>query len=295
MKILYLAKFRFPHSTENYVTHALRTAGVEVKRISYSTPTDEVIERIHNFVPDVVLFSKVQVDRCRDLIDLCRRLEILTVCWQWDLFFGYRSHRPEQFKSDLLFATDGGHQDGWNQYNYEVLRQGIHEPGHLKYDSSRCSGLAFVGGIEGHPSRAILLNWLKKTYPDNYTHVKNCRGTNLNKVLAGTSVIVGDSFPGDYYWSNRIYEITGRGGFLLHPETVGLDEEFTDGEHYVSYKRGDFHQLKVLIDHYLEDHDHRERIRDAGFHHTGRNYTYQDRVRILLQRIESRLNKKTLT
>ena len=109
----------------------------------------------------------------------------------------------------------------------------------------------------------------------------------LNKALSEVKIVVGASYPSNYYWSNRIYEITGRGGFILHPETFGLDEEFTDGVHYVSYRRNNFTQLQNKIQYYLENDEEREQIREAGYRHCSQNLTYTHRVQSLLTTIQN--------
>lgn len=89
---------------------------------------------------------------------------------------------------------------------------------------------------------------------------------------------------GQHYWSNRIYEILGRGGFLLHPRTVGLDAEFRDGEHYAGYDCGDWTWLRERIDYWLTHADEREHIRRTGFERMA-TLTYRDRCAELLQKI----------
>ena len=110
-------------------------------------------------------------------------------------------------------------------------------------------------------------------------------------MLGKVKVFVGDSYPSPNYWSNRIYEITGRGGFLLHPETIGLDEEFIAGKHYIAYKRpgnrAGWQVLQGLIDYWVTHDKEREQIRQQGFAHCGKHYTYTHRVKTLLEHIQT--------
>ena len=81
----------------------------------------------------------------------------------------------------------------------------------------------------------------------------------------------------------------GRGAFLLYPRTEGLDEEFEDGKHYVSFERGNHEQLSELIRWYAE-HDHeREQIRLLGFRHVKANLTYTHRCKELLSVVNETL------
>ena len=288
MRLLYFGKFSRTYSTENYVSHALESLGVHVVKVDHHTQFP--IKHVSNVKPDVVLFSKAKVRGALLLLKHCRRQNIKTVCWNWDLFFGCRSKIPPQFGAELLFTTDGGHDQHWREraYNHRLLRQGIHAPEHQMLDACYQHDVAFVGGTGRgyHPSRNRLVKWLKETYRDRFIHHTKTRGLILNEALSQVRIVVGDSWPSPHYWSNRFYEITGRGGFLLHPHTVGLDEEWTDGQHYFGYPRGDLPQLGKIIDHFLKHADEREQIRRQGFEHCGQ-FTYTARCDYLIGAILS--------
>ena len=290
MRIFYIGKFGLEHNTENYVSHALKQEGhivhkYHVKAISW-THFKRVLE---TFNPEMVLFSKAYFAHVQKIIRYCHLKGIPSVCWQWDYFIGYRSNRPDQFWCDFLFTTDGGHDKEWEKMgaNHYLLRQGIHEPEAVQVEADFNKDTAFVGGSVGHPSRKKLIRWLhsQRRGGMDWIWYYDKRGMNLNKVLSQTRIVIGDSYPGVNYWSNRIYEITGRGGFLLHPHTEGLEEEYQEGVHYVGYERGNYKQLRELIDHYLKEDFEREKIREAGFRHTRENYTYTHRVKTLLETV----------
>lgn len=288
MRILYVGKFDKPWATENYVTWALRQHGCEVVPCLRG-PLD-----LYRHRPDVLLFSKHEPAWTRNMMRRANRMGIPTVAWIWDVYFGFRRHRPVQFHADLLFTTDGGHESNFRALgcNHRVLRQGIHAPEHVIYPPCYRADVAFVGGSKGHPSRKRLLRWLVRTYRGRYVRYTRTRGLELNKTLATTKIIVGDSYPVQNYWSNRIYEITGRGGFILHPTTVGLEDEFVDGQHYVAYERDNFDQLSALIQRYLGNDVARERIRQEGWRRCG-DFTYSHRVAELLSHIRQFADMKT--
>jgi hypothetical protein len=153
----------------------------------------------------------------------------------------------------------------------------------------------FVGSKKYHTEwayRPKLINWLEGTYKDRFEHygnggVKSVRGQELNDLYASTKVVVGDTLCINYdypdYWSDRIYETLGRGGFLIHPYIPGIEKEFTDKEHVVFYEYNNFDQLKELIDYYLEHDDEREKIRLAGHQLVKNNYTYKHRWKSILE------------
>lgn len=291
MHILYIGKFNYGHNTEQYVEHALKSHGVQVTRRPFtgSMTFTSLKAKIDRTKPDVVLFSKPAAPCFLDIIQYCRRIGVLTVCWQWDLFWGYRRHRLPQFHADLLFTTDGGHDKNWKiiEANHRVLRQGIHAPDRVLFESTEWKyDVAFVGNRTAYRERKGLVTWLERTYGDRFIHHTNTRGLDLNKALSEVKVVVGDSFPSRAYWSNRVYEIIGRGGFLLFPETPGLEAEFTEGLHYSSYKRGNRKDLQSKIAYWIRNDEDREKVRRKGFEHC-ENYTYSKRVEELLHHINS--------
>lgn len=289
MKVFYVAQFQ--RGYERCVVWALRHLGVTVDTYPWDHSHKVLLKDLLREKPDFVLFSKPQPLNCKELLDCCTSLGITTVAWVWDLYWGYRGKQPQQFYADILLTTDGGHQREFDRrgYNHAVLRQGIHEPDHVFYAPEPAHDVAFVGGTGRgyYAGRNDLVDWLRKTYEGRFIHHTNTKGLSLNEKLAKVKVVVGDSYPSPNYWSNRVYEITGRGGFLLHPSTKGLNDEFTDSRHYIEYSRGNFGHLKQLIDHWVREDDHREVIRRCGFDHCGERYTYTRRVSELLKIVEN--------
>jgi spore maturation protein CgeB len=115
------------------------------------------------------------------------------------------------------------------------------------------------------------------------------RGLKLNKLYWSTKIVVGDTLCIDFkypdYWSDRVYETLGRGGFLIHPYVSGMEREFEDKKHLVFYEYGNFKQLKELIDYYLEHDEEREAIRKAGHELVKEKYTYKNRWEYILKEL----------
>lgn len=147
----------------------------------------------------------------------------------------------------------------------------------------------FVGSRGYHPEykyRPQLIDWLKLIFGDRFKHYGGdglgvVRGDTLNQLYADSKVVIGDSlnigFNYPFYWSDRIYETTGRGGFIIHPEIEGLETQFEYGKEIVTYKYGDFADLEEKINYYLAHDDEREAIRKAGFERTKKDHTYAKR------------------
>lgn len=302
--VLYIGDFVGEHSTENYVAYGLEQLGCQVLKLQdKEVPNPKVVlgACFDNNV-DFVLFSKGYFNQAQECIDLLRKNGIRTVGWLFDLFFdtpaefGKRKLTSPSFFADICCMTDGGHQSEWKQYqvNHKLLRQGIHAPEAFLgnwMNEPTTPPIAFIG-TKSYLARVKMIDFLELAYGEQFRHYgrgsreREVRGIALNDLLASTKIVVGDSVPSPKYWSNRIYEILGRGGFLLHPKIEGMDSEFVDGVHYVSYTYGDLMELKAKIDYYLNHDQEREKIRAAGHELVKKNYTYTDRCKQLLQYVD---------
>ncbi len=225
---------------------------------------------------------------------------IPVIPWLTNIFFGIMRRELEIdynpiFKSQIVFSTDGGHQEQFKAkgINHVCLRQGIdHKEAYIgKPTYPTKAKIVFVGSVyeEIWPYRRQLINYLTDTYKDDFLHVGKrgeVRHDLLNNLFATVPIVIGDSVYSPHYWSNRIYETIGRGGFIIHPMIPGLDKEFTPYKHFVPYTMGDFKGLKEKIDYFLANKEEREKIRMDGFNYCKENYTYMHRVKEFLRILE---------
>jgi hypothetical protein len=94
-------------------------------------------------------------------------------------------------------------------------------------------------------------------------------------------LVVGDScFAGSpRYWSDRVPEVLGRGGFLIFPRTPGL--EIPD---LVTYNPGDINDLIKKIDYWLDetrDQERKEIVKKTQAW-VKENETYTQRMKFVL-------------
>lgn len=299
--ILYIGNFKESFSTENYVTYGLQQLGckvLKVEEIQVKTAKSILGAALEHKV-DFVLFSKAHFTESHEAVQLLKEYGIPTAAWLFDLyfdvpfFFGRRTLKSAAFKTDVCFMTDGGHKEEWkaNKVNHKLLRQGIHAPEALYGEKMPHAEIVFIGSYS-YPMRTKIIGFLKDIYGSNFVHYgeggnrRQIRGMDLNNVLASVKIVVGDSIPADFYWSNRIYEILGRGGFLLHPAVEGLYTEFIHGTHYIAYEYGNLNDLKKLIDYYLIHDKEREKIKSSGHKLVKTKYTYTARCKELLKQID---------
>lgn len=300
-RIIYFGDFAEKYSTERYICYAFSTLGYEILKIQDGSTiinnVESIIGEIKSYNPDFILFSKRgPIGKSEEMVNLLKEEGIKTVCWLFDLYFGLPGDRETKlrdkkcpFNSDILISTDGGHVEEFNKLgiNHKCVRQGIHEPEAILYDRPKTNDIIFVGG-DHFKNRGWLLDGLTSYYGPRFKKLgfpTQIRNLELNELYASTKVVVGDSQPSPNYWSNRIYETLGRGGFLIHPRVEGIEKEFEDKKHVVLYERGNMQELIKLIDYYLIHDKEREAIRKAGFEHVKNNYTYKHRVEELLKLI----------
>lgn len=242
----------------------------------------------------------------RDIEDI-RALGVPSVNVHLDLFVGISREATldtdPRWRTDYVFTADGDPESqkvfeahGINHY---WLRAGVFDEGCVMFDINNDPELqgdvVFVGGGKQYahkewPYRKKLIEFLEKNYPNQYRKYGHperlVRETDLNQLYANAKIVVGDSlnvgFNHPNYWSDRVYETVGRGGFIIHPYINGLEKDFIDGKEIVFYEYNNFEQLKSKIDYYLEHSKDREAIRKAGFERVKKDHTYLNRMQEML-------------
>ena len=307
MKCVYIGDFRQAYSSENYVTYGLQRLGVEV--IQWQENKEATLHALFLWVmsqkPDFVLFCKARVWSSGDLlIKELRKARIPTITWLFDLYFDLpremgtnRTVHDAPFHTDLVLTSDGGHDAQWKKLgiNHVTLRQGIHEPEALigKVIANH-PPIVFVGSASYHV-RNSMISSLRERYGILFRHYgeggtgPGIRGLNLNNVFASAKIVIGDSVPSNNYWSNRIYETLGRGGFLLHPKVGGLEKEFQYYKHFIPFNYNKIEELFEIIDYYLVHDKKRKAIQKAGFEFVRDNYTYTIRCKTLIQEAQKNI------
>lgn len=301
MKIVYIAKFDEFYHTGNYVHDAFLRQLVKVVKVSPDASFDEVKRIINHEQPDFVLYGKVL--KINQLVPWLKNKGIPSVFWLYDMAWGSspvaktnRDHilRMNIHQSNLFFSTDGGHDKEWATLGVDniTLRQGIHILDHALVPKININFDILFTGHPYFPLRSQMISFLKGKYGKRFRHVTSgLRGLKLNEAVQSTKIVVADSYPSPKYWSNRVYEMTGRNGFVVHSAVEGLSDEFTPEYDIVTFPyRRCFDELEAIIDRYLECDQEREQIREHGFH---RCPTYDDRIRSMLSNVRSFMEKSS--
>lgn len=308
VRIGFLGNFRADYSSETHHAKSLGQLGHHVTRWQETqTSADEVADADI----DLLVWVHTHEWRTPGIISVAlhelRRRGIPSITYHLDAYMQlpqrWRRYRtdPYMLALDHFFTVDACMADWLNEHTNvtgHYLPAGVYGMECTMATPRDRFDVCFVGSKNYHPEypmRPKLIDWLHATYGDRFRHYgnggrPNVRGAELNQVYADARVVVGDSLILDpnyagKYWSDRIPETLGRGGFLLHPSVYGLDEQYKDGEHLVTYTHGDFDELKWLIDFYVDEVGDRDKIRWAGHQHARENHTYVNRWATILETV----------
>ena len=299
-KVLYIGNFFADYLTETHLSKSLEELGIEVVRINEKNCSEKAI-RDASVGCDTIFYQ-----RTFGMPFDFTKLGIRSVSYTLDLYLGLHramgmANNPF-WRADYVFTVDGGHDDIFQSrgIRHHYLPAAVYgaECGVGTFKEEYACDVAFVGTyhyLKEWPYRRKLVDFLKKTYGDRFKlfgdvignedpgHKIMVFGKDLNDVYASAKVVVCDSLNSREYWSNRVYETIGRGGFAIHPKVVGLEKEFEYGNHLVPYDYGDFEGLKRKIDYYLAHDAERERIRAAGMEYVMKHKTFVNRAQQILK------------
>jgi len=317
MHIVYLGHFDRSWTTETHLARELEGLGhtvdrmPEVRAASQATLA-ELESRARGGGADLVLWTRVHPLPAQATA-LWRRLEadgIATASYHLDLYYGIRrpvgapSAADPFWSAGTVFTADGdpgsAERFAAEGINHRWMPPAVVSdeavPGTARRQFQRAP-VVFVGQrSRSYPSewpwRAQLTGWLERTYRSRFQHwpaTRPVRGRDLNDLYASATVVVGDSLcPAghSHYWSDRLTETVGRGGFLLFPWIDGIEAQgFVDGRHLRFYEYGDFGGLRRLIDHYLARPAEARAIADRGQAFVAEHHTYRHRMAAMLDQV----------
>lgn len=256
-------------------------------------------------------------DDQRRLLAAARDRQVPVVGYHLDRWWGL-NRAPQVvaepfFAVDLLVTADGGHDDLWASagVNHLWMPPGVSLAECERVGQARDDLRAQVGFVGSWRSyhrewrnRRHLVRWLQNTYDKPvrprppYQRLRivegGYRGQDLADLYASIDVLVGDSClvpradgsPATRYWSDRIPETLGRGGFLIHPDVEGLRDYFPPGV-LVTVPLGDFDALGACIDRWLDEPELRREIAERGRQHVMEHHTYEVRMAQLVAHLDT--------
>lgn len=313
IRVKYIGNFEgVPFSTENDVRKAFEHLGHEVVQVQENRMTKDQLE---TYDYDLLLITGtwdkiIPLEDWLDVMHGCALRGIPTATLHLDTFWGKsRGGRhwwnEPMFHTAYIFTADGDYQKEWKALgkNHIWLPPAVrHDAAHFgTFREEYACDVAFVGsnGVGYHEDvwgyRKELVDFLRDMCKRNgWTwrnpggdHPKVDRGEDMNDFYASAKVTVGDSLclkkERSHYWSDRVPEATGRGGFLIMPRI----DEVQNSWMMPSYDWGDFVELENTVKFYLRDGDKRSDVRHFNQANTAKNHTYVNRVQTILEVINA--------
>lgn len=313
VKVAFLGNFSDEHGSETYHKRSLEALGHTVTPFQETQAGSELILQ-EALKSDMFVWVHTQGWQTpgalgmSEVLSTLKRVGIPSVAYHLDLLFGLQ-RQSDLGENDVFYHIDhfftvDRRMAEWFNSNTDV--KGHYLQAGVSYDECIMTPPAkpeyqhdviFVGSKGYHPEwpyRPLLIDWLKDTYNDRFAHYGGdglgvMRGLPLNSLYADSKIVIGDSlcreFTYEDYWSDRVYETIGRGGFIIHPFIEGMEKHFEDREHLVFYEFGNFDQLAELVAYYLEHSTEREQIRRSGHEHVKEHHTYVNRWRHIVEQV----------
>jgi len=311
MKVAYIGNFIPEHSTENHVRLAWQDTGHQVHTVQEGDPDawEALIADIRNV--DLILWTRTadlaaQIGHRTQLrlLSTAKSVGVPTVAFHLDRWWGLNREasvwEEPFFRCQYVITADGGHQDEFASVgvNHFWLPPAVSRRetvlGHVNPEYK--SELAFVGSwLPGYHAewthRPELIQFLQENFRGRIQFwpkqgQPGVRGEALRDLYMSVGIVIGDScLVGGvtHYWSDRIPETVGRGGFLVHPYVKGLEEHFDIGKHLDVWPVGDWVALQGKIAHYRNNLEEAHAIAVAGRDHVRANHTYDVRVNQILE------------
>lgn len=299
MRILYIADHSGKQNDdEGAIAFALAKLGHELIRVPETIKCADAMRRKCRTC-DFLLFHNWSN------VELMRQLEIPKVFWYFDLVSQTLDGCPKAFEvskwrrkllrtltrySDIGFCTDGDLVNDDTTDKLVRLTQGADERVCGYGKPRRSAPILFAGSTIWVKERQRQIAGLQHRYGSNLRIVSgedSVYGRAYANLLTSAKVTIALDQPiSDSYWSNRVYLTLGFGGFLIHPWSKKLAEDYAPATELEYYHTRD--GLFALIDYHLEHSKDREELRRAGYERTMKSHLYRHRCETLLRTIKER-------
>lgn len=311
LRVAYIGNFGPEFSTENDVRKAFEHLGHELVQLQENEVSMAQV-REEALKSDMLLITSTWGDALplTEFIDLIHEMAVLdkpTATLHLDTFWstnrgGRKWWLEPMFYTGYIFTADGDYADKWELLgrNHLWLKPGIRwDAAHFGKERKEYEcDVAFVGsnGRGYHedvwPYRAELVDKIKEICQKHGWSFKNPggddpkidRNDDMNDFYASAKITIGDSLclkkEEAHYWSDRVPEATGRGGFLIMPFIKMMKVDYPM---MPTYKWGDWKELEDVMVHYMEKEQERHTIQAENQRITAEQHTYVNRVQTMLK------------
>jgi hypothetical protein len=299
MKIAFLGNFEPVHSTESHHKWTWEKLGHHVVALQENkTTTEQVVEACKDaqlfawthtpgFVPGGTMLLTDMLDQIHGMgvKSFSYHLDVFWCLNTWDRREDNIGKHPS-WRVQHFFSTDGSHEADFKKrgINHHWIRPGVVEYGCFEgtFRPDLACDIGFTGSVNYHPEypyRGIMVKALQDRYKGRFRVFQGVRERQLNDLYASCKVMVGDHcFAGrPNYWSDRLPETVGRGGFIVYPMVEGLKIPTA------TYLPQSLPGLFAKIDHYLLYPEQREAIRRRAHRYVKEHDTYTKILPELLQ------------
>ncbi len=254
----------------------------------YAELNKSLIKTIERISPDLMLVVQMHYEIWIETLTLIReRTNVRTVCWTTDDSWKYRevsrfigryyhtmtttydyiiqNYHADGIRNVLLTQWAAKSQDLMEPIPAKQCRYGVtfigaaHGGRKRRIDAIRKSGIKIKCWGSGWPGGPIAADEIASIMRDSVISLNFANSKGRNQIKA------------------RNFEVPGAGGFLLSEKAPGLDNYYQNGEEIGVFS--DTEELISKIKYYLSEHEHRDRIAQAGFERTKREHTYELRLK----------------
>jgi len=193
---------------------------------------------------------------------------------------------------DLGFCADGDWVSQDDTGKLYWLTQGADERvvGKGIAGSQKRIPLLFTGIKQGGGrQRVSWIEEIEREYGPYFLHVEKGRyGRDLADLIARTDLVLAPDSPAtDRYWGNRVYNVLGFGGSLLHPYCAGLAEQYFNGDDLLFYSGRE--EMHNIIRRVLDRPEQSKEMTSHGLRKTIQSHLYRHRCEEMMQVVKEKL------
>lgn len=263
MKLMFLGVFN-KNSTNYSQALAFEHLGIDVKLVEYrdilkrfgkEDGEKDIVRYIKQEKPDIVLYSKCN-NLSTSVLEQAHDMSAINVLWYMDPIHNYNTELQHKIYTcdHSFFALEEPYNKAKLQLGSRIhfLEEGFDETVDKPTYDEKTIDVSFIGSLYGN--RKDYIEELKAL------HITNAYGKLHAEAVSKSRINLNFTSGGT---SDRTYKILASQGFLLTQPWEGMEKNFVNGEHLVTFNNID--QAKQKIKYYLNNPLERERIAMKGY------------------------------